>query len=71
MAFSESFLISRGGCDNDVSFGTAVGAAFVADGDIILFVLVLFASGEFGKDGGACSFGEASLGGGVEALVIT
>ena len=62
----------KGGCVDDVSFGTAgdVGAGAVADGDMV-FVFDLFASGEFGRDGGACSFCTACRGGDVEALVIT
>ena len=70
---SESFLTSKGGCIDDVSFGTAgdLGAGAVADGDMALLVFDLLASGEFGRDGGARPSCAAACGGGVETLVIT
>ena len=72
VALSDSFLISKGGCDDDdMSFGTVAEAGSMADGDMMLLGFGRFASGEFGRDGGACSVCAACLGGGVEALVIT
>lgn len=52
-----------------MSFGTA-GDAGVAEGDMVLVIFGLFARGELGRDGGACSFCGVDLGGGVDALVI-
>ena len=53
-----------------MSFETA-GDAGVAEGDMVLIVFGRLASGELGRDGGACSFCGDDLGGGVDALVIT
>lgn len=62
-------MISKGGCDDDVSFETT-GEAGVAEEDMVVF-LGRLASGEFGRDGGACSVCGAECCGGVDALVIT
>jgi len=54
MAFSDSFLISSGGCDEVVSFGTAggLGSGTVAEGAMIVAaILGRFASGELGREG--------------------
>ena len=65
VAFPDSFLISSGGCDEVVSFGTAGGSMAVAP------VLGRFASGELGREGGTWSDCSVLGGGGVAALVIT
>ena len=73
VAFPDSFLMSSGGCDEVVSFGTAdgSGSGTVAEGAIVVAVVLgRFARGELGREGGTwsdCSI----LGGGVAALVIT
>jgi hypothetical protein len=66
VALDESFLINNGGCDEDVSFGTAGDVALfcVAEGDI----LGRFARGELGRDGGA--WFEGPVGGGVDGLIM-
>ena len=73
VAFSDSFLMSSGGCDEVVSFGTAggSGSGTVAEGAMVVAaVLGRFASGELGREGGTWSDCSV-LGGGVAALVIT
>lgn len=68
--------MSKGGWDEDVSFGTAgaFNSEAVAEAAMV-FAVVLgrFASGELGREGGACP--EVSVvdvgGGGVAVLVIT
>jgi hypothetical protein len=64
--------MSKGGCDEEVSFGTAgpLGSAAVVEGAMVIpVVLGRFASGELGREGGMWS--EISvLGGGVAVLVI-
>jgi hypothetical protein len=74
LALSESFLISRGGWDEVVGFGTAgvpLTSALVAEGAMVVAVVLgRFASGELGKEGGTRSE-ILSVGGGVAALVIT
>lgn len=55
VAFSDSFLISSGGCDEVVSFGTVdgSGSGTVAEGAMVVAaVLGRFASGELGREGG-------------------
>jgi hypothetical protein len=55
-AFSDSFLISSGGCEEVVSFGIAggSGSGTVAEGAMVVAaVLGRFASGELGREGGA------------------
>jgi hypothetical protein len=55
VAFSDSFLISSGGCDEVVSFETAgeSGPGTVAEGDMVVAVVLgRFASGELGREGG-------------------
>jgi hypothetical protein len=73
VAFSDSFLISSGGCDEVVSFGTAgeSGPGTIAEGDMVVAVVLgRFASGELGREGGTWS--DCSVfGGGVATLVIT
>jgi hypothetical protein len=64
--------MSRGGWDEVVSFGTGTPLdASVAEGAMVFAVVFgRFASGEFGREGGAWSE-LLVVGGGVAALVMT
>jgi hypothetical protein len=58
VAFSDSFLISSGGCDEVESFGTVggSGSGTVAEGAMVAAaVLGRFASGGLGREGGMWS----------------
>lgn len=71
VASGESFLIRSGGCELEVSLGTAgVDSVLLEDIMDVLLVLTRLGRGELGRgDGGGCALAW-SIGGGVDVLVM-